>query len=151
MKKARKRKHNPHIPSHIDQAVLPAAIYFDHRGSGVWYTSHRDEHGKQCRRNVAPALFAMFVAVGGVPDPGAPVVKVNSRGEHGLVDVTWDMRIVLPLAGLLHRMSASYRSDWPGPTPPARLIRSMVVQGPDLPRNMRMPCWTRVRSTSDRR
>lgn len=55
MKKARKRKHNPHIPSHIDQAALPAAIYFDYRGSGVWYTSHRDEHGKQCRRNVAPA------------------------------------------------------------------------------------------------
>lgn len=55
MKKARKRKHNPHIPSHIDQAALPAAIYFDHRGSGVWYTSHRDEHGKQCRRNAAPA------------------------------------------------------------------------------------------------
>lgn len=59
MKKARKRKHNPHIPSHIDQAALPAAIYFDHRGSGVWYTSHRDEHGKQCRRNVAPADATM--------------------------------------------------------------------------------------------
>lgn len=55
MKKARKRKHNPHIPSHIDQAALPAAIYFDHRGSGIWYTSHRDENGKQRRRNVAPA------------------------------------------------------------------------------------------------
>ncbi|AGZ37605.1 MAG: site-specific integrase [Pseudomonas sp.] len=55
MKKARKRKHNPHIPSHIDQAALPAAIYFDHRGHGVWYTSHRDDEGKQRRQNVAPA------------------------------------------------------------------------------------------------
>ncbi|MCP3789425.1 tyrosine recombinase XerC [Pseudomonas sp. N2-11] len=55
MKKARKRKHNPHIPSHIDQAALPAAVYFDHRGSGNWYMSHRDEHGKQRRRNIAPA------------------------------------------------------------------------------------------------
>lgn len=55
MKKARKRKHNPHIPSHIDQAALPAAIYFDHRGNGTWYTSHRDDEGKQRRRNVAPA------------------------------------------------------------------------------------------------
>lgn len=55
MKKARKRKHNPHIPSHIDQAALPAAIYFDHRGSGIWYSSHRDEDGKQRRRNLAPA------------------------------------------------------------------------------------------------
>ncbi|RBJ81297.1 integrase [Pseudomonas sp. MWU12-2534b] len=55
MKKARKRKHNPHIPAHIDQAALPAAIYFDRRGTGVWYTLHRDETGTQRRRNVAPA------------------------------------------------------------------------------------------------
>ena len=55
MRKARKRKHNPHIPAHIDQAALPAAIYFDHRGNGVWYTLHRDETGKQCRLNVAPS------------------------------------------------------------------------------------------------
>jgi len=55
MRKARKRKHNPHIPAHIDQAALPAAIYFDQRGSGVWYTLHYDETGKQRRKNVAPA------------------------------------------------------------------------------------------------
>ena len=55
MKKARKRKHNPHIPNHIDQAALPAAIYFDQRNAGVWYTLHYDETGKQRRRNVAPA------------------------------------------------------------------------------------------------
>jgi site-specific recombinase XerC len=59
MKKARKRKYNPHIPAHIDQAALPAAIYFDQRGSGIWYTSHRDENGKQRRRNVAPADATM--------------------------------------------------------------------------------------------
>jgi len=55
MRKARKRKHNSHIPAHVDQAALPAAIYFDHRGSGVWYTLHYDETGKQRRKNVAPA------------------------------------------------------------------------------------------------
>lgn len=55
MRRARKRKHNPHIPAHVDQAALPAAIYFDHRGSGVWYTLHYDETGKQRRKNVAPA------------------------------------------------------------------------------------------------
>ncbi len=55
MRKARKRKHNPHIPTHIDQAALPAAIYFDQRGNGVWYTLHYDETGKQRRKNVAPA------------------------------------------------------------------------------------------------
>lgn len=55
MRKARKRKHNPHIPTHIDQAALPAAVYFDHRDTGIWYTLHRDETGKQRRRNIAPA------------------------------------------------------------------------------------------------
>lgn len=55
MRRARKRKHNPNIPAHVDQAALPAAIFFDQRGSGVWYTLHRDEHGIQRRRNVAPA------------------------------------------------------------------------------------------------
>lgn len=55
MRKARKRKHSPHIPARIDQAALPATIYFDHRGSGVWYTLHYDETGKQRRKNVARA------------------------------------------------------------------------------------------------
>ncbi|KIQ58931.1 site-specific integrase [Pseudomonas fluorescens] len=55
MRKARKRKHNPHIPAHIDQAALPAAVYFDHRKGQVWYTLHYDEAGKQRRRNIAPA------------------------------------------------------------------------------------------------
>jgi site-specific recombinase XerC len=55
MRRARKRKHNPHIPAHVDQAALPAAIYFDHRGRGVWYPLHYDENGKQRRKNVAPA------------------------------------------------------------------------------------------------
>lgn len=59
MRKARKRKHNPHIPSHIDQAALPAAVYFDHRNEGVWYTLHRDETGTQRRRNVAPAIVSL--------------------------------------------------------------------------------------------
>lgn len=55
MKRARQRKHNPLIPNHIDQAALPAAIYFDARNAGVWYTLHRDGDGKQRRKNVAPA------------------------------------------------------------------------------------------------
>lgn len=59
MRKARKRKHSPNIPAHIDQGALPAAIYFDHRGSGVWYTLHYDETGKQRRKNVAPANVSL--------------------------------------------------------------------------------------------
>lgn len=49
----RTRKHNPHIPPHIDQAAIPAAVFFDHRGKGAWYTLHRDEVGKQRRQNIA--------------------------------------------------------------------------------------------------
>lgn len=56
MRRARKRKHNPHIPPHIDQAALPAAVFFDPRDSGVWYTLYRDGGaGKQRRKNIAPA------------------------------------------------------------------------------------------------
>lgn len=54
MRRGRKRKHNPSIPAHIDQAALPAAVYFDHRGSGVWYTLYTDEAGNQRRTNLAP-------------------------------------------------------------------------------------------------
>lgn len=49
----RSRKHNPHIPVHIDQAAIPAAVFFDHRWSGVWYTSFRDEGGNRKRVNIA--------------------------------------------------------------------------------------------------
>lgn len=48
----RTRKHNPHIPAHIDQAAIPAAV-FDHRWEGVWYTSWRDEGGNRKRMNIA--------------------------------------------------------------------------------------------------
>ena len=49
----RARKYNPNIPPHIDQAAIPAAVFFDHRGKGAWYTLHRDEAGKQRRQNIA--------------------------------------------------------------------------------------------------
>ncbi|MBA6063575.1 site-specific integrase [Pseudomonas mosselii] len=49
----RTRKHNPHIPAHIDQAAIPAAVFFDHRWEGVWYTSWRDEGGNRKRMNIA--------------------------------------------------------------------------------------------------
>lgn len=59
MRRARKRKHNPHIPAHVDQAALPAAVYFDHRGNGVWYTLHYDEAGVQRRCNLAPPTVSL--------------------------------------------------------------------------------------------
>lgn len=55
----RARKHNPNIPSHIDQAAIPAACFFDHRGRGTWYTLHRDEAGRQRRQNIAPATATL--------------------------------------------------------------------------------------------
>lgn len=53
MARGRKRKPNPHIPAHIDQSALPRGIYFDSRGSGVWYTIYQDEGGKPHRKNLA--------------------------------------------------------------------------------------------------
>lgn len=52
-KRGRKRGHNPHIPSHIDQTKLPDSVYFDHRGRGAWYTLSTDETGRRRRSNVA--------------------------------------------------------------------------------------------------
>lgn len=59
MRRSRKRKHNPHIPPHIDQAAIPAAVFFDHRGKGNWYTLDRDEAGKQHRQNIATSLATL--------------------------------------------------------------------------------------------
>ncbi|HEJ6164830.1 TPA: integrase [Pseudomonas aeruginosa] len=59
MRRSRKRKHNPHIPLHIDQAAIPAAVFFDHRGNGNWYTLDRDEAGKQRRQNIATSLATL--------------------------------------------------------------------------------------------
>lgn len=50
-----KRRHNPYIPKHVDQARLPAGTYFDARGRGRWYVQYRDEAGKLRRSNIADA------------------------------------------------------------------------------------------------
>lgn len=53
MKRGRQRKSNPNIPKHIDQGSLPRGVYYDARGTGVWYTLYQDEGGKQRRKNLA--------------------------------------------------------------------------------------------------
>lgn len=59
MRRSRKRKHNPNIPPHIDQAAIPAAVFYDHRGNGTWYTLSRDEAGKQRRQNIATNMATL--------------------------------------------------------------------------------------------
>lgn len=55
MKPGRPRQFNPHVPAHIDQAKLPADVYFDHRwGGGTWYVLSRAS-GKRSRKNIAKA------------------------------------------------------------------------------------------------
>jgi hypothetical protein len=51
----RKRKFDPTIPKHIDQAGIPAGIYWDGRWGGTWYVLERSPEGKQKWRSVAPA------------------------------------------------------------------------------------------------
>jgi len=55
MKRGRKRQHNPNMPKHIDQTALPRDVYFDHRGSGCWYTLYFNEAGRRQRSNVCAA------------------------------------------------------------------------------------------------
>jgi len=55
VKRGRPRQINPHIPSHIDQAKLPADVYFDHRyAGGRWYLLSRVD-GKRRRKDLATA------------------------------------------------------------------------------------------------
>lgn len=50
---ARPRKHNPTIPPHIDQAQIPAGVYWDKSGTGRWYVLERDDDGKPRAKTVA--------------------------------------------------------------------------------------------------
>ncbi len=79
----------------------------------------------------------------------AEMWQETGRWDGGLVDVRRDVGVVLP--GSPHRISTPYCSWDAGFSPPAWLISSTVVQGPTRPRNRRMPCSCRARSTSARR
>jgi len=48
MARGRKRKHDPTIPSHIDQTRLPSGIYWDNSGNGRWFAfePHPEGGGK---------------------------------------------------------------------------------------------------------
>jgi integrase len=47
-----RRKHNPAIPAHIDQARLPKGIYWDASGNGRWYV-FEDRDGRKGTKSVA--------------------------------------------------------------------------------------------------
>lgn len=51
--RGRKRKQNKHVPPHINQQQLPSNCYWDNSGSGHWYTTYKDETGKQRRKRLA--------------------------------------------------------------------------------------------------
>jgi hypothetical protein len=53
MTRGRKRKPNPTIPAHIDQAAIPKGFYWDGRGNGRWYVFETGENGKPRPRSVA--------------------------------------------------------------------------------------------------
>jgi site-specific recombinase XerC len=59
MKRGRKRQHNPNMPRHIDQTALPRDVYFDHRGSGIWYTLYYNEAGRRQRKNLCGAAVTL--------------------------------------------------------------------------------------------
>lgn len=55
MGRGRKRKHNPTIPTHIDQAKIPAGLYWDGRGKGRWYVFETGANGRPKPKTVATA------------------------------------------------------------------------------------------------
>lgn len=52
--RGRTRKHNPTIPAHVDQASIPAGVYWDPSGKGRWYV-FIDKEGKPGRETIAGA------------------------------------------------------------------------------------------------
>jgi hypothetical protein len=50
--RGRTRKHNPTIPAHIDQASIPAGVYWDASGKGRWFV-FVDREGKLGRETIA--------------------------------------------------------------------------------------------------
>jgi len=69
------RKHNPHIPAHIDQSALPKGVYWDASGKGRWYI-FEDRDGKPARRTIAGPLARLSdlhqMAEQVKPPPGPP-------------------------------------------------------------------------------
>lgn len=54
MARGRKRNTNdPTVPKHIDQAKVPAGIYWDKSGAGRWYTRERQPNGKTKATTIA--------------------------------------------------------------------------------------------------
>jgi len=51
--RGRKRKFNTAIPAHISQNQLPDSCYWDNSASGHWYTTYKDETGRQRRKRIA--------------------------------------------------------------------------------------------------
>jgi len=52
MTRGRKRKQDPSIPAHIDQAKIPTGIYWDRTGNGRWYIFESVD-GRKKRKTVA--------------------------------------------------------------------------------------------------
>ena len=51
--RGRKRRFNPTIPAYVDQTKLPRNCYWHNGTSKHWYTTYKDERGKQRRKRIA--------------------------------------------------------------------------------------------------
>ncbi len=112
MKRGRKRQHNPKIPGHIDQTALPRDVYFDHRGSGVWYRLSFNEAGRRVRKNLCGSdvtlaeLHRLVEEINGVDRDSLSYLceqfhlsdqyKVLSKGTHDDYCYSRDVLLAMP-------------------------------------------------------
>lgn len=60
MTRGRKRRHDPSIPAHVDQAKIPRGLYWDGRWNGSWYVRDLDPvSGELKRRTVGNAKLRL--------------------------------------------------------------------------------------------
>lgn len=82
MARGRKRKFDPTIPAHIDQARIPKGIYWDKSGSGRWYVREPHPEGGRLRTKTVASADARLSDLHAIMEQRA---GTDSRGTIGYV------------------------------------------------------------------
>lgn len=83
MTRGAKRKFNPSIPRHVDQAKLPKGIYWDPSGNGRWYVKDAHPEGGRLRQVTVASASARLSELHDIMETRA------GAAARGTVDWVW--------------------------------------------------------------
>lgn len=104
MARGRKRKHDPSIPAHVDQARIPRGIYWDRSGAGRWYV--RNPPGSAKATTTVATRTAKLSDLHAIAERRA---GNDARGTVGLVITEFEAS--LEFSKLATRTQANYRAQ----------------------------------------